>query len=105
MADDPLTPLDVLLTVMRLRWSEDRVDEAVALAKAAAPYVHAKPASSRGAGTLSILGGDTLDDLCAAAFYEGALAKRSDPGRPSLLVECGLEAGGAGSGQAPYSDH
>ncbi len=69
MGDEELTPLDVLLRAMRQRWHEGKTDEAVALAKAAAPFMHAKPASSRGAGSLSGLGGDRLDDLCAAAFY------------------------------------
>lgn len=69
MGEDAPTPLDVLLQAMRLRWEEKNVDEAVALAKAAAPYVHAKPSSSRGAGSPSGLGGDRLDELCRAAFY------------------------------------
>ncbi len=69
MDEDELTPLDVLLKAMRQRWDENKTDEAVALAKAAAPYVHAKPASGRGAGSPSGLGGNRLDDLCAAAFY------------------------------------
>ena len=73
MGEDELTPLDVLLRAMRKRWREEKTDEAVALAKAAAPYVHAKPASGRGAGSPSGLGGNRLDDLCAAAFY------RDDP--------------------------
>ncbi len=68
MDGEELTPLDVLLKAMRQRWREEKTDEAVALAKAAAPYVHAKPASSRGASSPSGLGGNTLDDLCAAAF-------------------------------------
>ena len=73
MGGEELTPLDVLLLAMRQRWAEDKTDEAVALAKAAAPYVHAKPASGRGAGSPSGLGGNKLDELCAAAFY------RDDP--------------------------
>ncbi len=65
--DALMAPLDVLLQAMREHWDADKKDEAVALAKAAAPYVHAKPASSRGARSLSSLGGDRLHDLCAAA--------------------------------------
>ena len=71
MDEEALAPLDVLLRAMRLRWDEEKVDEAVALAKAAAPYVHAKPASSRGAGSPGTMGGYKLDELCAAAFYDG----------------------------------
>ena len=70
MDDDDLTPLDVLLNAMRQHWEKGDTQEAVALAKAAAPYVHAKPAGSRGAGSLTGgLGGNRLDELCAAAFY------------------------------------
>ena len=69
MDDGQLTPLDVLLAAMRQRWRDNKPDEAVALAKAAAPYVHAKPASGRGASSQGGLGGDRLDDLCAAAEF------------------------------------
>ncbi len=91
MDEEELTPLDVLLLAMRRRWNEEKVDEAVALAKAAAPYVHAKPASSWGAGSLSGLGGDRLDDLCAAAFA-CAPAEEEGAGEPSELGS----SGGAG---------
>lgn len=69
MAEDATSPLDVLLQAMRLRWQAGAVDEAVALAKAAAPYVHAKPTGGRGAASFGKMGDDELDELCAAALY------------------------------------
>ena len=82
MDEEELSPLDVLLQAMRQRWHEGKADEAVALAKAAAPYVHAKPASGRGAGSLSGLGGNRLDELCAAAFYRDEPTEEEAPGGP-----------------------
>ncbi len=75
MSASEAMPLDVLLQAMRLRWQEGLVEEAVALAKAAAPYVHAKPTGGRGAVSLSRMGDDELDELCAAALY-----RAPDPG-------------------------
>ncbi len=65
LANAPL-PLDVLLEAMRIKWSEGHVNEAVALAKAAAPFVHAKPTYSKGGVlNLSALSDERLDELCA----------------------------------------
>ena len=57
-------PLDVMLHTMRLYWREGRVEEAINLAKAAAPYLHAKPGAGRVAATLADMEDDQLDDLC-----------------------------------------
>ncbi len=81
MVEEELTPLDVLLRAMRKHWREENTDEAVALAKAAAPYVHAKPASGRGASSQGGMGGNRLDDLCAAAFFSTS-TEEEDPGEP-----------------------
>ena len=57
-------PLEVMLHTMRLYWREGRVDEAIALAKAAAPYLHAKPGIGRIAATLAEMEDEQLDELC-----------------------------------------
>ncbi len=40
--DGAVSPLDVLLTLMREKWADGDKDEAASLAKAAAPYLHGK---------------------------------------------------------------
>ena len=57
-------PLDVMLHTMRLYWREGRVEEAIALAKAAAPYLHAKPGAGRVAATIMDMEDSQLDELC-----------------------------------------
>jgi hypothetical protein len=68
-------PLEVMLHTMRLHWREGRVDEAVALAKAAAPYLHARASASRGAVTLGDLRDEQLDELCGCSFGGAAPAE------------------------------
>jgi len=41
-----LSPLDVLLAVMRMRWQEGDFEGAVTVAKLAAPYLHPKCGST-----------------------------------------------------------
>ena len=65
MSDDLSTPLDVLLQTMRRHWREGRVDAAVALAKAAAPYLHPRAGGAGVAASLATIGDDELDDLCS----------------------------------------
>ncbi len=72
MADDAPSPLDVLLKTMHRRWQEGKLEEAVALAKAAAPYLHAKAATGRGMKGLGSLGDAQLDELCAELCERGA---------------------------------
>ena len=67
-------PLDVILQTMRQHWREGRLEEAVALAKAAAPYLHAKPGGNRPAATLAALEDDQLDELCRGALDGTAVA-------------------------------
>ena len=70
-------PLDVMLHTMRAHWREGRIDEAIALAKAAAPYLHAKAAGSRVAATLAALEDDQLDELCRGTL-DGAATTADD---------------------------
>ena len=74
-----LTPLHVLLAVMRRRWEEKDLDGAVALAKAAAPYRHGKPPASRPGGDLA---GVTDDELNERGCGDGAEAAAEDQTQP-----------------------
>jgi hypothetical protein len=65
--DAEVTPLDVLLCAMRRHWAKREKGAAVALAKAAAPYVHARPKSGRVAAPIRLLGDGELDELCRIA--------------------------------------
>ena len=67
------SPLDVLLSAMNRRWAEGDEDGAVALAKAAAPYVHPR-AQARASAELSGMDDDELDafDGGGAASEGGA---------------------------------
>jgi hypothetical protein len=58
--DEP-TPLQILLLVMRQRWRDEDVDGAVALAKIAAPYLHARVPAARPAADLAGVSDDELD--------------------------------------------
>jgi hypothetical protein len=71
MADDAPSPLDVLLKTMHLRWQEGKLDEAVGLAKAAAPYLHAKAVGGRGGAGLGALRDEELHELCARLCESG----------------------------------
>ncbi len=70
MVTEPVSPLDILISVMRTHFENRDYDAAVALAKAAAPYVHAKPASTKGEanGTprLDMLRDQQLVELCGS---------------------------------------
>lgn len=55
------SPLQVMLTVMRRKWRDE--DGAVALAKAAAPYVHPRVPSARPSTELAQVSDDELDEL------------------------------------------
>ncbi len=57
------TPLHVMLTVMRRKWRDGDDDGAVALAKAAAPYVHPKAAATRPSNDLAQVSDGDLDEL------------------------------------------
>lgn len=59
------SPLHVLLCVMRRKWRDGDEDGAVALAKAAAPYVHPRAPAARPIPDLSQVSDDELDELGA----------------------------------------
>lgn len=50
---EELSPLSILLTVMRQRWKAEDVEGAVALARVAAPYMHGRAAVTRPFGDLA----------------------------------------------------
>ena len=56
-----LSPLFVLLTVMRQRWDTGDFGGAVALAKLAAPYMHGRAATARPPGDLAEVLDEELD--------------------------------------------
>ena len=56
-----MSPLELLLKAMRRKWDEEDVDGAVALAKAAAPYLHGRAPSGRAPGDLAGVPDDELD--------------------------------------------
>ena len=56
-----VTPLCVLLQEMRRRWVRGDLEEAVALARWAAPYVHGRAVIVRSTGELAGVPDDELD--------------------------------------------
>ena len=72
-----LTPLHILLLVMRRKWREGDLDGAVALAKIAAPYLHPKVPAARPAGDLAGVSDDELDRFERVG---GAGSAGEDPG-------------------------
>ena len=56
-----LSPLHVLLSVMKRRWDTGDVEGAVALAKVAAPYLHGRAPSARPGGDIAGVPDDELD--------------------------------------------
>lgn len=75
-----LTPLHILLSVMRQKWRDGDLDGAVALAKTAAPYLHAKMPASRAAADLAGVSDDELDRFERGG---GAGSAGQDPGEPA----------------------
>jgi len=55
------SPLHVMLTVMRRKWRDGDEAGAVALAKVAAPYVHAKVPAARPGLDISQISDEELD--------------------------------------------
>jgi len=73
-----MEPLDVLLAAMRRRLLEGDEAGAVALAKAAAPYVHPRASARGGAGT----GLERMEDGELGGEVGGAEAEAADPDEP-----------------------
>jgi len=67
---DALTPLQILLTAMREKWAAGDHDGAVAIARAVAPYLHARPTTTN---------------------------KQPDPTEPNRLTDADLEGRLAGA--------
>jgi hypothetical protein len=82
LADESPSPLHVLLTTMHQRWAEGKLDEAAALAKAAAPYLHPRAAAGRGLPDLGSLTDEQLDELCAGYRELGFRGEGSEEENP-----------------------
>jgi len=72
-----LSPLHILLLVMREKWKNGDKDGAVALAKIAAPYLHPKVPAARPSGDLAGVSDDELDRFERGG---GAGSAGKDPG-------------------------
>ena len=89
-ADHAPSPLAILLAVMRAKWQEGDLDGAVAIARIAAPYVHARRSSiadSLAAGDPARLSDDELE---RAQRRAGAA-----PAHPDLFGRLGAPGAGA----------
>ncbi len=73
----PPSPLDILMTVMRDRFENKDFSAAVAIAKAVAPFVHAKPRAREGNVTLGTLRDQQLVELCESGVA-GAVPAAED---------------------------
>lgn len=62
--DHAHSPLEILMTVMRDRFDNQDFDGAVAIAKAVAPFVHAKPNARTAPVSLAMLKDEQLVELC-----------------------------------------
>ncbi len=80
---DGLSPLDILLAVMRAKWQEGDADGAAELARAAAPYLHPRRAP-------------------VPAERRGARAKDAAPALDDADLEREIAALAHGSGAAPF---
>ena len=56
-----VSPLDILLTLMRRHWRAEEYPEAVGLAKLAAPFVHPRAQPPRSPTSLAEASDDELD--------------------------------------------
>ena len=73
-----LSPLSVLLTVMRKRWDANDFDGAAALAKAAAPYLHGKAPAARAFGDVAGVPDEDLEEWSGAG---GTESEEADTGQ------------------------
>jgi hypothetical protein len=75
-----LSPLYVLLAVMRQRWGAGDLDGAVALARIAAPYLHGKAPVSRPDGDLAEAPDEDLDAWSSGGGADSEAADQEEPG-------------------------
>lgn len=74
-----LAPLDILLHEMRRKWEAGDTEGAIALARIAAPFVHARPAPARPAfENLRTMTDAELEALCGAGDGAGEDAAAED---------------------------
>ncbi len=73
MADEAMSPLDVMLTLMRQKWAEEKWDDAAQLAKSAAPFVHPRAAAAPPLRPLSMLRDDELGGWMEVDNVQGEL--------------------------------
>ena len=88
-----LMPLDVILESMRRKWRKGDHKGAEALAKAAAPYVHARAAPVRDGGSTAIEG---KSDAELELALRGGTRVGDAEGNPPVIE--GLVDGGIGAG-------
>ncbi|HTR17120.1 MAG TPA: hypothetical protein VMI52_08820 [Acetobacteraceae bacterium] len=76
--DGKPTPLDVLLHAMHRKWDEGDLDGAAALAKVAAPYLHARLPAARPEGDVRAMSDAELDGVCTRGRGSDGAADAAD---------------------------
>ncbi len=74
---DPMSPLDILMTIMRQRFDDGDAEGAVAIAKAVAPFVHPKPKERAAHGTIDTLRDHQLVELCRGGVARAGAAQKA----------------------------
>jgi hypothetical protein len=74
---DPMSPLDILMTIMQDRFEQGDLDGAVAIAKAVAPFVHPKPHGRVVTGTIDTLRDHQLVELCRGGVARAGAAQKA----------------------------
>ena len=69
-ADDGVSPREILLAAMHAKWRAGAVDEAVALARIAAPYLHPRARAGAGGGDLARLSDEELRKIAGGISEE-----------------------------------
>jgi len=86
IVSDPTSPLDILLTVMRDRFLSKDYDSAVAIAKAVAPFVHAKPrARGEAGGSIESLRDNQLVELCRSRVARAGVTQEDSAESGSVV--------------------
>ena len=73
-AEVGVSPLEILLAAMHAKWRAGAVDEAVALARIAAPYLHPRARAGTGTGELHRLSDEELAKLAGPLAEVGGEA-------------------------------